>query len=379
MKFFYPFILAILLTLTALKYFPWPYLWILPWWFSCFVFFTLITKKSSYKAIWVNFAFIFLIFGCFEVFSWISLEGMRREGGYTKGFFTSDDILGFAPARKQSIRSRLYKGNKLVYDVVYTIGDNGLRISPPYASNDPYHCVVFFGDSFTFGEGVNDYETMPYLVGKLSGYNVYNFGFPGYGPHQMLAALEHGVVKEIVECRPHIAIYQALPRDHIARSAGLSSWDKHGPRYILLSDDTLKYTGHFDENAIAKPATVISRVGAQIDKSLFYKKYFKHYSINDGDAKLFLEIVDASRKTFADIYPGSNFHVILWDWSPNDKYTNIVQEGLRNKGINLHLISKILPNFPERKSIYEIPNETHPNSLAHTYIAQYVVETILGS
>jgi hypothetical protein len=383
MKFLISFILAILLILIALKYFPLPYLWILLYWFSCFVFFTLITKKSSYKAIWFNFSFIFLIFGFIEVFSWISLnnsaEDMRYEGGYIKGYFAADDILGYAPARGGSITSQLYKGNELVYDVIYTIEGNGLRISPPYASNDPHHCIVFFGDSFTFGEGVNDHETMPYLVGKLSGYHVYNFGFHGYGPHQMLAALQHDVVEIIVECRPRIAIYQALGA-HIARSAGLSPWDTHGPRYTLLSDGTFKYTGHFDENATEKSATIISRVGTQIEKSFFYKKYFKNRrrSINNRDAKLFLEIVDASRKKFTDIYPGSDFHVILWDKSPNDKYNNIVQEGLRNKGINLHLISKILPNFSDRESTYEIPYDKHPNTLAHTYIAQYVVETILG-
>jgi hypothetical protein len=56
-----------------------------------------------------------------------------------------------------------------------------------------------FGCSFTFREGVEDREAMPYLVGELSKYIVYNFGFHGYGAHQMLSALEYGIVDRIVD------------------------------------------------------------------------------------------------------------------------------------------------------------------------------------
>ena len=60
----------------------------------------------------------------------------------------------------------------------------------------------------------------------------------------MLSALEQGMVERIVECRPKIAIYQ-VPRTHVLRSAGIIKWDKHGLEYILLSDGTVKFDGHF--------------------------------------------------------------------------------------------------------------------------------------
>lgn len=73
-------------------------------------------------------------------------------------------------------------------------------------------CVLFFDDSLTFGEGVNDNQTMPYRVGMRSAgaLRVYNFAFHGYGPHQMLAQIELGVVRDTIDCLPDHAIYQAI-------------------------------------------------------------------------------------------------------------------------------------------------------------------------
>jgi hypothetical protein len=62
--------------------------------------------------------------------------------------------------------------------------------------------------------------------------------------------------------------------DHVARSAGLSPWDTHGPKYILLSDGTPRHDGHFDDYLIdAKGdniSTIISRVGGQMQKLSIY-------------------------------------------------------------------------------------------------------------
>jgi hypothetical protein len=74
----------------------------------------------------------------------------------------------------------------LIYDVTYTIDADGLRIAAGLDEN-PHdnRCMLFFGCSFTFGEGVDDHEAMPYVAGTLANLRAYNFGFPGYGPHQM--------------------------------------------------------------------------------------------------------------------------------------------------------------------------------------------------
>ena len=373
--------------MIALKYLPLPFLWISLSWVLCFSFYFYRCDKYAYKAIWFHLAFILLVLGIIEVFSWHLLrkeeETTRYDIQYSRGPNTYHDILGYAPRSGNTIVSKKYKDEQLLYDVTYTIGDDGLRITPKFELSSWDQCIVLFGGSFTFGEGLNDEETMPYLVGKLSKFNTYNFGFYGYGPHQMLSALEQGMVERIVECRPKIAIYQ-VPRTHVLRSAGLTKWDKHGPEYILLSDGTVKFDGHFDDESPAvtrdESTDFPSRIMAQLKKSFLFKKYIENIvPYSDEAIELFLAIIEEAKKEFTGRFPGSAFHVIFWDYKPNHWDTKKILEELSRKGIKTHLISSILPDFNRQKAKYEIsPYDLHPNALAQETIAQYVVEEILN-
>ena len=97
---------------------------------------------------------------------------LRREGVYDH-YYQSDDILGYRPIKNTvKLSARRYYRDELLYDVRYTIGPDGLRQSMPFGDvNSPAGCVVFFGGSFTYGEGVNDHETMPFQVGQLTSFH----------------------------------------------------------------------------------------------------------------------------------------------------------------------------------------------------------------
>lgn len=56
----------------------------------------------------------------------------------------------------------------------------------------------------------------------LSAFVAIAFGFHGYGPHQMLSALESGLARSIADCDTRHVIYLALV-EHVQRSAGLPS------------------------------------------------------------------------------------------------------------------------------------------------------------
>lgn len=57
--------------------------------------------------------------------------------------------------------------------------------------------VMFFGGSFTYCDGVEDYETLPYLFQEISQgqYQAYKFGFSDYGAYHTLLILESGLGK----------------------------------------------------------------------------------------------------------------------------------------------------------------------------------------
>lgn len=98
--------------------------------------------------------------------------------GYRRGAF------GQAPQPGIQVHSVRQHDGTAVYDAIYTYDSDGLRITPRPDPDSPEACVLFFGDSFILGEGVQDHESIPARVEELSGGRVtaFNFGFHGYGP-----------------------------------------------------------------------------------------------------------------------------------------------------------------------------------------------------
>src|SRR5262249_19358079 len=50
--------------------------------------------------------------------------------------------------------------------------------------------IVAIGDSHTFGNTARMVESWPYVLGNLSGHQVYNMGMGGYGPNQYFYLLQ---------------------------------------------------------------------------------------------------------------------------------------------------------------------------------------------
>jgi hypothetical protein len=211
---------------------------------------------------------------------------------------------------------------------------------------------------------------MPFQVGiKSEGkYKIYNFGFTGYGPHQMLSAIEHELVENVVTSnKPVFAIYSAHV-DHVERSAGRLSWDQHGPRYILHNDGTVEYTGSFDD----KKESLLSM---SVKKSHALKSS-NPYSQKNID--LFVNIISASEAKLKKLYPELRFYVLLWD-KGLDEYNKIIYDGLRAKGINTYRISKIVPDYTSdnEEKYYLSMHDKHPNAFINEIIAEYIVNSIL--
>lgn len=382
MQAWFLFLVGIVCSFISLDFFPLPWIFIAICWSSLFIILTLRSNTPARKGVWFNLAVIVVLFGVLEIYAYLGYRGgkgyfvyneVRYEGGYMEGYFVSNDILGYGPDKDRSITSKKFHGDKQVYDVTYTIGKDGLRITPPGSSYYNDECIISFGGSFAFGEGVNDRDSMPYVVGTLQGRKTHNFGFHGYGPHQMLAAIENGMI----HCKPKFAIYQAIT-GHVIRSAGYSAWDTHGPKYVMKNRH-LTYSGSFDDWKNVFPwGLMISR----LEKSYFYKRFFRYfihrYITFERDIQLFIEIVDASRRRLTEEFADVEFYVILWDNLPDDNTYLKIKEGFESRSIRYDPVSDMLPGFFEDAGKYEIDHDGHPTSTAHRLIAKYVVENIIG-
>ena len=78
-----------------------------------------------------------------------------RESESTPGYYVPEDVLGDGPqpgARSNVVEAH---GTETIDAATYTIGADGLRISPAAHSTEPRDCALFFGDSFTYRAGLN--------------------------------------------------------------------------------------------------------------------------------------------------------------------------------------------------------------------------------
>jgi len=370
------------LTVASIEFMPAPFVWSALLWAVLLGVTAVIEKRPRSRAFWVNFAAVVLTLGMAEGYFWLQHDAVtdeRFEGSYTTDYFIAHDLLGYAPAKSYRATVTKRVGEELIYDTVYSIDAQGLRVAPPHDPAIAKSAVIFFGGSVTFGEGVDDTETMPYQLGvKMQGrFPIYNFGFHGYGPHQMLAALQQGLVEEIVEQTPSLVIYQAILA-HVARSAGRASWDRHGPRYLLNEKGDVSLAGHFDDVEEEKGEADTSR----LKRSFLYQRLFGQYrAIRDTDLRLYLAIVKAARDDVLRRFPGCAFEVLLWGnpTDPDVATFETILQGLMAADIPVHRVSDILPGYVETPEQYELsPHDAHPSAWAHELIADYVATHILA-
>jgi hypothetical protein len=124
--------------------------------------------------------------------------------------------------------------------------------------------------------------------------------------------------------RPKYIIYQAIPY-HLERVAGLMTWFPHAPRYRRTDSGRVTAEGNFDTVADETRYSRIEQfwrargpvghaVSTTLRRSFIYNKFVSPLrSLSSEDVRLFLDVVSQAREATARKYPGSDFHVILWD------------------------------------------------------------------
>ncbi len=333
---------------------------------------TIIVKTSKPKlrlaALYVGIGI--LAFGISEAYftGWL-FKSQKKSLVFTVSdptYFQPHSLLGVSPKKSSQIRAQKTYKDEPLYNVQYTITSNGVRNDANIAS-DSAPAVLFYGGSFTFGEGVEDGETLPNQFEKKTQgqLKAFNFGFHGYGPHQMLVSLENELEKPIIgKHPPRYLVYQAIS-DHINRCAGTKFWDQSGPKYILDENGEAIYQGPFQHWLIGRGISLLAR-------SVMVRKWFAaNSSPTLQDAELFTSIVSKAASIFKDRY-GGEFYMIIWPGEMPLYRSSIAK--LEASHINIIPVETILPDADTNIEKYRIhPNfERHPNALAYEKIAEYL-------
>ena len=292
------------------------------------------------------------------------------SGAGRQGLFQSDSVLGYKPEAGVMVGSQKSNGAQPIYDVSYHFGEDGCRITPEsQVEGDPV--VLFFGGSFTFGEGVNDDQTLPnqFCLAAV-GTRVVNAGFCGYGTQQMLASLENGRWDSFLQGRDVIAVYVFID-NHVRRVIGsmhvVSRWGPQMPCYQLDSNGNVIRAKSF----LAERRSLCGLYGLLAASNTL--RYFdvdfpprlqpKHFALT-------ARIIEQSSRLLAAKSASSRMFVMLY---PNSKTGTSVTRYLRNDSIEVVDFSDF---FSGDRDTYRIPSDGHPNAIANQRLGLALAKTV---
>ena len=300
---------------------------------------------------------------------------ISREGNYTQDFFRPDDLLGYTVRPDGHITSIKKMGDEVIYDVVYSTDNYHRRITPTDNPDQRHKFMLFFGDSFTFGEGVQDNETLPYYVAQgMPDYRPYNYGLSGYGPQQMLAKLQSDDLATEVPETEGIAIYVFIDA-HVERAIGsmyvYNNWGDQMPYYTTDWQGHLVRRGNFT-------------TGRPLVSSLYWwlgqREIAKYYHINlpneltsrhYGQAA---RIIAEARDTFRAKYHSDDFYVVIY---PDEgDYFEDMEPFFDQYGLNILNYDERMKLNPDEGLAFK--GDGHPTGRANQIVAGWIIEDLEG-
>jgi hypothetical protein len=200
----------------------------------------------------------------------------------------SQPIVGWGPEHAGRFHAEKTdpKSGVPIYRVDYTIDSNLLRETHSVETGPT---IVFFGDSFTFGVGLNDAETLPQVFADLRGrkQRVLNLALGAYGPQQFLAELETGRFDGVIGAQPRLFIFMTAAW-HAERTACKPLWAAWGPRYALENGQVVLKGACYDGLSL--------RVREWIENMASYRLFIEPYrqKLTHQDLELYIRVVLAA-------------------------------------------------------------------------------------
>ena len=157
-----------------------------------------------------------------------------------------------------------------------TVAADGSRANSRYSLNEPIQ-IATYGDSFTFGDEVDDDQTWQYYLSDALSLNIANFGVDGYGPDQMLLKYQRetwsGAPPDIVI----LAIYEgdlnrALTRFYPLYAPNSQQFLGFKPRYILDQNAQLRLIASPKTRPVQDRADLRRLIDAARDHDAWYER-----------------------------------------------------------------------------------------------------------
>ncbi|MCB4792756.1 MAG: hypothetical protein LHV68_12870 [Elusimicrobia bacterium] len=324
---------------------------------------------NIYNTKWLRRLFLVLI-GIIAGF--VLLWGLVSQRRLNRGIFYNVEKVQYINTSKITKEGLAREEEKIVngkriYKYVYLEDKFERRITPVDNPDKRDTAFLFFADSYMLGQGVKDNETLPFYLSQLvPNCKPYNYGCPGYGPHNMLSRLEgKGIVNEIDKSKKYVCIYLFIPA-HINRVIGSVSSRKRVPYYYINKKGILERDGDFVSGRPLLTQAYEILGGSKFGRFILNGHDFP--KINESHIRLTCRIIEESRNCFKEKFGSDDFIVLFWpDSGPG--YMSKLIPYLKAAGVK-YLDYHGLEDF--YKEGYKIPHDNHPNKLAYEQMAKTV-------
>ncbi len=268
-------------------------------------------------------------------------------------------------------RKRDPKTHAVIFEADYTIGNT---LDRKVASAESGPATVFFGDSFTFGEGLADADTMPQKYADLFAgqRRVLNLAVTGYSPQQFLMEVQRGLRDDVIGPRPAAFVFLTSPF-HAMRTACKETWTPRAPRYALVDGGPV-FQGVCDRGASLA-------VHEFLENTALYRVAIRPYAVRltHADIDLYIRILAEAVRISKERY-GVTTLVPFVDSLPGylagTGYDDAaVIAALRAQGV--WVVDMTLPDASATGAPYAIAGDGHPTGAANAARAQMIADALV--
>ncbi len=220
--------------------------------------------------------------------------------------------------------------NGVTYDTV-KISTNafGFRDTPLEDSQPRSRYALFFGCSYTFGDGVSDTETIPYhFQANSPNYRAYNYGYMAYSPLHMLALLQQEELKKQIVQKDGFAVF-TLINDHLDRVIPATRWiSLVKGRFPYLDSKSMTTKGIFANERRLYTSAILETENSGLLRIMNWgyprthtRDHYRHL----------VNIIKKAQEEYIRQFGNENFYVVVFPGNPISPDTRqmFIEDGIK--------------------------------------------------
>ncbi len=286
-----------------------------------------------------------------------------------------DPDLGYRQLPNGVIRHIVRTENEIAFDVTYNFDEFGRRKAAVRDPGKRDKFVGLFGCSFTYGNAIQDNETLNYYFAQeLKNYYPYNYGIAATGANTVLGLAESGRLRKEISQKDGVFFYFFID-SHVNRTVGnlpSLTWNFASPYYELKDGKPIR------NGSILSGRPITSKFLLGLYSFLLKYTNLGNREIPPTFAKDQLytcAIIRGIKDRLKVDFPNSPFYVVRHP--KGGGMSEVLKDCLGEKGVSLIIFSDEFEKpFHLSDTNLIVKHDGHPNGLANQKIVSELVRIL---